>query len=236
MFQRSDGDAQIWPTSRPCSPPAIGTSRDLPTPETALSSVHMSDTIDSSKGQCTETSHAGAWIEETRREACNRRVRKSYETRCSRSLTMLDQDTFGQNNNSKYLLTDSFERRTTTRPLSVFNPSPLYARHLERHRKARALLQHATLRSLSIHRLRLKSTCGGRFDDLFALMVLRLLLICISKPYIKPKFRQETQRTVLWRRCAINDLVWSSYAPPGVSTPVQQQDSVWRRRTPPRLH
>jgi hypothetical protein len=161
MSRQNDEDAQVWPIGRPYSPSAISTSRDLSTAETALSSVHLSETIDSSKGQCTETSHAGAWIEETRREGC-------YHNDWA-----------------------------PVRFLNLFDES---------------------------------------FDDIFALMVLRLLLIDISEPYITPKFRQETQRTILWRRCAINDLVWSSYAPSGASAPVQQQDSVWRRRTPPKPH
>jgi hypothetical protein len=170
MSRRNDEDAEVRPISRPCSPSAISTSGDLPTAETALPSVHLSDTIDSSKGQCTETSHAGAWIEETRREGC-------YHN-----------------------------DRAPVRFLSLFDESPLDAACVERYRRARAL-QRATLRNLSNHQLRLNSTCGGRFDDIFALMVLRLRLIRISKPYITPKLRQETQRTILWRRCAINDLV-----------------------------
>jgi hypothetical protein len=249
MSQRKDGDVRVWPISRPYSPSAVSPSGDFPTAKAALPSVHLPETIHSSKRQCTETSHAGAWIEETRREGYYRNARELYGDPYLTDWTDFEEEASRQHSQSMDLLlpkfTYSFAWIIPAYPCVC--DSCLYTGYFER--RARATLHaisygnNSSEDSMSFYR---PCHCfdvlrGSIFPDPYARifgMRPQLLLNSSFDFDVIPEFWQEKQRTMLWRRCAINDLAWSSSQDyvPDVFASVPQDSSLWRRRTPPKLH
>jgi hypothetical protein len=207
MFQRSDGDTQVRPDSRPSSPYEISPPRYLRPAQTAMPGLYLSDTIDPSQGQRTKTSHACSWTEKTRRGECYR----TYSSRYVADLTSLNSGGFCSTSVSMCLL----EQQTS-----------LFRREVAQHQwKSDGLLRLFLLRAQ---------------PSIFYVEWFGLADVSSHsslQPDITAKFRQKIQRTILFRGYAVNDPVWSlpHENVPDASTLVLRE-SVWRRRTPPKLH
>jgi hypothetical protein len=171
MSRRNDEATQLWPISRSSTPPTISTPGTFSPGEVGLSCSQLSDTVDASQRQCTQTSYASACMEEMRRGRCYRTMAGPHWSQCS---TTLD------GGGSRYTSVCFF------------------------------------VNSLGLGTLLFDSSL---------------------QPDVTPEFRQETQRNILLRRYAIDDLAWSLRYPysRGASALVLQH-SIWSGHVQMKAH